>query len=118
MSERRLWNDKGSYYFYSYSDCILFDSYDCRENLLQKTLSVVPSSCLCLRLGYIIVENSAAIYSNEFVSNANAWGSHAQIVFKHYYDEILQKLEEHPIADDTALNINENILLSKKCIFA
>lgn len=88
------------------------------KDLLQKTLSVVPSSCLCLRLGYMIVENSAAVYSNEFVSNANAWGSHAQIVFKHYYDEILQKLEEHPIADATALNINENILLSKKCIFA
>ncbi len=92
-------------------------SFDAKD-LLQKTLSIVPSSCLCLRLGYRIVEDSLAVYSNGFVSNAKAWGSHAQIVFNHYYDGILQKLEENPVADVSALNMNENILLSKKCIFA
>ena len=85
---------------------------------LQKTLSIVPSSCLCLRLGYRIVEDSLADYSDNFVSNAKAWGSHAQIVFKRYYDGMLKKLEAHPIADGPALNIDKDILLSKKCIFA
>ena len=92
-------------------------SFDAKD-LLQKTLSVVPSSCLCLRLGYRIVEDSLVGYSSNFISNAKAWGAHAQIVFKIYYDDMLKKFEEHPIADGTALNIDKDILLSRKCIFA
>lgn len=51
-------------------------SLDAKEQL-EKILNVVPASCLCLRLGYRIVEDSLARYSENFISNAKAWGSHA-----------------------------------------
>lgn len=92
-------------------------SIDAKQEL-ERILQNIPDECDCLRLGYMTVKVGKQ-YDEIFSTFNHLWGSHAQIIFKKYYDDYFKYMYKYPVADEDPLHGGKDnlMLMTNKCLF-
>ena len=97
------------------------DAYPC-DSICEKLhiyLANIPDNATMLKLGVldVISKQYAKCINDIYYANLLTWGTHAYIVFKHYYAEYLKLFSYDIVCDHSAFNSNEMNLCCKEQLF-